>query len=110
MARIDDAAAVGGADRSENVARKDRRGVAGEGGGIGGEIAQERGDKGADGAPHRKSDEKAKPILAKKGGKDYDANRSNDGSDHSEQRLCAARPPAPAGRRARQSWPPMTVR
>ena len=52
-------AAVAGSDRSENVARKNRCGVAGEGGGIGGEVTQERGDKGADCAPERKSDEKA---------------------------------------------------
>ena len=78
-------ATVGGADRPQNVAGKNRRRVAGKRRGIGGEITQERGDKGAHCAPQRKSDEKAQPILAKKGGEDHNADRSDNGSDHSER-------------------------
>ena len=85
MARIDDAAGIARADRSQNVARENRRRVAGKSRGIGREITQKRRDKGADRAPQRKSDEKADPVLTKQGGKNHDADRSDNGSDQSER-------------------------
>ena len=80
-----DAAGIARAHRSENVARENRRRVAGKRRGIGGEIAQKRRDESADRAPQRKSDEKADPVLTKQGGENHDANRSDNGSDQSER-------------------------
>ncbi len=81
-----------GTDRAENVARKNRRRVAGKGRSVGGEISQERRNESADRAPERKSDEKADPVLANQSGENHDANRSDNGSDHAEERLAQRRP------------------
>ena len=83
--------AVRASDRPENVDRDDRRGVAGERRGVGGEIAQERRDEGGGRAPERKSDEEGHPILAKEGGKDHDGDGADHGSDHSEHRFAQRR-------------------
>jgi len=83
--------AVRASDRPENVDRDDRCGVAGEGCGVGGEIAQERGDEGGAGAPEREADEEGHPILAKERGKDHNGDGADHGSDHSEHRFAQRR-------------------
>ena len=47
------------------VARDDRGRVAGERGGIGGEVFEKRGDESAEGAPQREADEKRRAVLRK---------------------------------------------
>ena len=93
-------------DWSENIARKNCRCVAGKGRGIGGEITQERRNESADRAPERKSDEKADPVLAKERGKNDNANRSDNGSDHSEEALRSEAPST--GWQTTRLWSPPT--
>ena len=84
--------AVRASDGPENVDRDDRRGIAGERGGVSREIAQERRDEGGGRAPERESDEEGDPILATEGGKDDDRDRADHGSDQSEHRFAQRRP------------------
>ncbi len=73
--------------RAELVAGDDGRGVAGERRRIGGEIAQQRGDKPASSAPERQAEEEADPLLWKRGGQRDDHDRPDDGADQAEPAL-----------------------
>ena len=79
--------AVRAAGRAELIAGDDRRRVAGQRRRIGREVAQQRGDEGAGGAPQRQADEKADAVLREARGQHDDRDRAHHGADHAEPAL-----------------------
>ena len=83
---------AGAAHRAEFVARDDRRGIAGEGSGVGGEIAQQRRDERANAAPERKAEQEAGPALGEARAEHDGRDRADYGADKAEPAFAQRRP------------------
>ena len=79
--------AVRAPDGAEFVTRDDRRGVAGERRGVGGEVSQHRGRKRANRAPEGQAEQKTHTLLREACGQRHDRHGADHCSDHAEPRL-----------------------
>ena len=78
---------VGAAGRAERAGGDDRGRVAGERRRVGREVAQQRGDQAADGAPQGQTEEKRDALLREARGQDDDRYGAHHRADHAEPPL-----------------------